>query len=290
MRPILFILFGVPFPSWGVFMALGALSGFLWGYIEGKRVGLDGDKMMDIGLWFFICAIIGSRIVYVTVETDLWRTDPWEALRIWHGGMVLYGGIFGGVVASVVSIKVMRMPMGKTADVVVQGAELTLIFGRIGCILNGCCYGRPTDAPWAMTYSLGNSMAREFLGIPLHPAPFYELFTLIALFLFLVWLNRHKRFDGQVNWAFFVLYPVQRFIVEFFRGDPRGWIEEPVFSRIFAPFLHNQTFSDTMNHGFFHIPYLSASQFLSILTLTGGLGGYWYTARRARKRAGHQEG
>jgi len=289
MRPILFTIFGVQFPSWGLFLALGALAAFVWAYYEGKRVGLDPDKVLDIGLSFFVLAVIGSRVVYATVETDLWRTDPLEALRIWHGGMVLYGGIFGGALATVIAIKVMRMPMGQTTDVVVQGAELSLIFGRIGCILNGCCYGRPTHLPWAMTYYLGNSMAKDVLGIPLHPTPVYELINLVILFIFLVWLNRHKRFDGQVNWAFFILYPLQRFIVEFFRGDPRGWIEEPVFSRIFSFLLHNQTFSVETARGFFHKPYLSVSQFLSILTITAGIGGYWYTKRLARKKKGRQE-
>jgi phosphatidylglycerol:prolipoprotein diacylglycerol transferase len=116
------------------------------------------------------------------------------------------------------------------------------VFGRVGCLLNGCCYGRPTDVPWAVTFT--NPQAHEFSGtpldVPLHPTEIYDALLNFGLYLFLAWLFRRKKFDGQVFATYLICYAVTRSIVEYFRGDytnlhyhfgltPAQWIGVPIF-------------------------------------------------------------
>ncbi len=133
-------------------------------------------------------------------------------------------------------------PLWKTADVLAPSIALGSVFGRVGCLLNGCCYGRPTDVPWAITFT--NPQAHELsgtpLGVALHPTEIYDALLNFGLYLFLAWLFRRKKFDGQVFATYLLCYAVTRSIVEYFRGDytdlhyhlgltPAQWISVPIF-------------------------------------------------------------
>jgi len=284
MKPVLFHLFGYAVPSFAVFFALGTMFCFIWGFHEARRVGIDPNKTMEAGLWIFVGMVIGSRVFSVMFEPEAYRGDPLRFFRLWEGGMVLYGGAAGYIIASIIVIKIMKLPLGEMADVVTQAGILGAAIGRVGCIFAGCCYGRPSEAAWCMRYTDPTSPAFQMVGNQcLYPAPVYSALWLLANFLFLVWLSRRKSFPGQVAWSFYIVYPVGRFIIEFYRGDPRGFVSEPVFSRIFAPLLKDQTYTEPLG-GFYLAPYLSTSQFLSIIVFTVALIGYIISKRRARKR------
>jgi phosphatidylglycerol---prolipoprotein diacylglyceryl transferase len=115
-----------------------------------------------------------------------------------------------------------HMPVLKTFDAYAPGIAFGHIVGRVGCFAAGCCYGRPTSLPWGVTFTnpLANELSGTPLGVALHPTQLYEAAANAGIFLLLLWLFRHKRFDGQVLGAYFFLYGVARYLLEFFRDDP----------------------------------------------------------------------
>ncbi|MBM4306741.1 MAG: prolipoprotein diacylglyceryl transferase, partial [Deltaproteobacteria bacterium] len=113
-------------------------------------------------------------------------------------------------------------------DISAISIALGLFFGRIGCFFAGCCYGKETSLPWGITFTDPNSLAR--LNINLHPTQVYEAIASLALFLFLDWKRKKKTFEGQVFWLFLLLYSVIRFLIEFWRDDPRGFLFGEIFS------------------------------------------------------------
>jgi phosphatidylglycerol:prolipoprotein diacylglycerol transferase len=121
-----------------------------------------------------------------------------------------------------------RLPVWKLADLISPLISLGLSCGRIGCFLAGCCYGKETSLPWAVVFRNPDSLAR--LNVPLHPTQLYDAVNGLVLFLFLSWMERRKTFDGQIFWLFLLLYSITRFIIEIFRGDPRGFLFTGVLS------------------------------------------------------------
>ena len=184
--------------------------------------------------------IIGARIVYVTTY---WREEfadqPLsEIFMIQHGGLVYYGGFIGAAIAGMIYIRWKKMPLWKTTDVLAPSIALGNSLGRIGCLLNGCCYGRACSLPWAITFPADNPLNPP--TYPVHPTEIYDALLNFGVYLFLAWLFRRKKFDGQVFSTFLLCYAVTRSFVEYFRGDytdlhyhlgltPAQWISVPIF-------------------------------------------------------------
>lgn len=285
MRPVLFHIFGFPIPSHGTLYVIGYIVNFIWAYYESRRVGLDPNKTLDAGIWMVIGSTLGSRLVHVIVEWQTFRAHPIQILYIWEGGMVLYGGVIGLIVSTLIVTKLKKLPLAEICDVVAQSCTIGLIIGRAGCLLAGCCYGREAESGWCIGFTDPNSLANVLVGDKcLYPTQIYEIILLSAIFIFFLILARHKSFSGQLVWSFYIIYPIGRFIIEFYRGDPRGYIEEPILSRIMAPLLAHQTYSFSGILGFYNAPFLSTSQFISIAALITAIIGYTYLWRKAKKR------
>jgi phosphatidylglycerol:prolipoprotein diacylglycerol transferase len=136
--------------------------------------------------------------------------------------LVFYGGLIPAAIVAFGYMSWRRLPAWKLADLISPLIALGLSFGRIGCFFAGCCYGRETSLPWAVTFKNPDSLAR--LNVPLHPTELYDAANGLAIFLFLSWMSKRKTFDGQVFWLFVFLYSITRFFIEIFRGDPRGFL------------------------------------------------------------------
>ena len=115
-----------------------------------------------------------------------------------------------------------RLPIWKIADLFAPSIALGLFFARTGCFMAGCCYGKETSLPWGVTFTDPLSLAR--LSVPLHPTQLYEAAGGLFLFLFLIWMEKRKSYEGQIFWLFLLLYSILRFLIEFFRDDPRGFL------------------------------------------------------------------
>jgi len=154
--------------------------------------------------------------------------NPLEIFKIWRGGLVFYGGFFLSLIVCIFYLRRHRLPLAKTCDLFAPSLAAGEFLGRIGCFFAGCCYGKETGLPWSVTFTNPQSLAP--IGIPLHPTQLYTSLFALLTFLILLYLRRHRHFEGEVAWSYILLYSISRIIVEYFRGDPRGFIFDETIS------------------------------------------------------------
>lgn len=225
MYPELFRIGEFPVTTYGIWLALGMLLGLYAASRLAAHDGLKRDHIYDLGLWTLVGGLVGSKVLMLFVEDNVQILS----LDFLRSGGVFYGGLIGGFLAVVVIVKYYKLPFWKVADAFAPAVALGQAFGRQGCFAAGCCWGKPTDAWWGVHFSkLGN----EYTGVPiygpeggdlhLHPTQLIESLTMLAVFGFLVWLHRRKKFSGQILITYGIIYSILRFSIEFIRDDPRG--------------------------------------------------------------------
>lgn len=217
MHPDAFQLGPLTVHWYGVMMALAFIAGLWTASRRALREGISSEKIMDIGPWLVVGTILGARTMYVTTYwQDSFAGRPWwEIFAIWQGGLVFYGGLIGASLAAILYARLKHIALWKLADVLAPSIALGYVFGRIGCFLNGCCYGRACDLPWAVKYPPGHQSYPHLV----HPTQIYDSLMNLGLYLGLAWLYRRKKFDGQVFAAYLLCYAITRSIAESFRGD-----------------------------------------------------------------------
>src|SRR4051794_22313170 len=225
MYPELFRIGNFPITTYGIFLAVGMLLALFVASRLGARDGLPRERIYDLGLWTLVGGLLGSKILMFFVEPDV-KIFTLDFLR---SGGVYYGGLIGGLLAVVLLVHFYKLPFGKVADAFAPGLALGQAFGRQGCFSAGCCWGKPTTLPWGVHFT---ELGHEYTGVPiygpdgndiyLHPTQLYESFIMFAVFGFLFYLHRKKKFDGQVLIAYGIIYSIVRFSIEFIRDDPRG--------------------------------------------------------------------
>ena len=227
MHPVLFTVFGKQIFSYGVMAALGFLAAILtWTWL-GRRERRPDGFASDLGLWLMVAGIGGSRIAYVAANWSQYRDAPLDVVRIDQGGLVFYGGLVLASAALVAFARLRRVPLWHLADFAIPGLAVGHALGRIGCFLNGCCYGVPAaaDACCGVVFSTASEPGRLFEGIPLHPVQLYEAACLFIIWAILLRAYPRRKKDGNVFALYLLLYPPCRFLIEFFRGDDRiSWI------------------------------------------------------------------
>jgi phosphatidylglycerol:prolipoprotein diacylglycerol transferase len=282
LRPELFSLFGVGFPSYFVLLVTGFLFATAAGVLWARRVGQSADVVVDLSLAMLLSGVAGSRIFSVLFDgyfmdfvhlcTDPaqvdWRLDKatcesaayeghWDALqavchpghadclawaKFWTGGLTFYGGFIGATVGAYFLLKRDKFPFWKAADMAGFAIPIGIAFGRVGCLLAGCCYGAPSDVPWAITFP-GRTLtqaaapateahAKAHLivdewhsSLPVHPTQIYESLACLGIAAFAYYVvHPRKRYDGQVLVAFMVLYAIARSAIEVLRRDDRGGV------------------------------------------------------------------
>jgi phosphatidylglycerol:prolipoprotein diacylglycerol transferase len=224
MYPELFRIGDFPINTYGVLLALAFLAALLVAARLAARDGLPRERIFDLGLWLLLAAIVGSKVLLLVVEPE-YRAAPLRLLSLdfLRSGGVFYGGFLGAVITAYVLVRQYKLPWWRTADAFAPGIALGQAIGRQGCFAAGCCWGKPTTLPWGVRFS---ELGQQVTGVPidthLHPTQLYESFAAFIFFALLIWLHRRKTFNGQVILAYGVLYGAARFIIEFFRDDPRG--------------------------------------------------------------------
>ena len=220
MHPIAFY-FGssptLPVRWYGVMMACAFLAGLWTATRRARLANVHGDVIADVTMWLMAGSIIGARFVYVTTY---WKQEfadqPFsEVFMIQHGGLVYYGGLIGAMISAFGYLYWKKLPVWKIADILAPSIALGSVFRRIGCLLNGCCYGRACDLPWAIHFPADH----ETHGAGVHPTEIYDALLNLILYVFLAWLFRRKKFDGQIFATYLIIYAVFRSIAEYFRGD-----------------------------------------------------------------------
>lgn len=239
------ILFRIPLPgggyfdiaTYGVMMALGTIFGALVAVRLGKRDGVPRDTVIDIAFWAVLCGIAGAKLWFIVQFWDAFP-DKRDLFANFRSGLVYYGGLVGGTIGVLIYARIKRISLMKTLDVVAPGGILGLAFGRIGCFLNGCCYGKAVAGLPAVCFAKvvedgriigspafldqldkGLVTAADAAAKPVFPSQLLASADALIVFAALLLLRRTRKFYGEQIALLFCLYAVVRFGEEFLRGD-----------------------------------------------------------------------
>ena len=240
MFPKLFDLGPISIYTYGVLLASAYLTGLWYATVRAGERGLDRDRVMDLGIYIIISALVGAKVLLIVVEFDHFRQNPAEIWTILRSGGVFYGGLIVSVIVAFWFIRRHGLPLWTTCDAFAPGIALGQAVGRISCLMAGCCYGKPTELPWGVTFTnpLAAANVGTPLGVSLHPTQLYESGAALLILGGLLLAERGGRgFAGRTFWTYLLLYPAARFVIEFYRGDPRGTVFDIVSTSQFVSLL-----------------------------------------------------
>lgn len=215
MHPILFQIGSFKVYSYGFFVALGVLVAVLVTMKKFRKAGKSPQIVLDLAVLLLVSGIVGARLGYVFLyDPVFYLIHPWRIFIIQEGGLVFYGAFLLGLIAALVFLRKKRFPFFVVADYAAPGLALGYAVARIGCFLNGCCYGKPTAVPWGIVFPVVDELPR-------HPTQIYASLASLLIFCFLEHLFSHRKFHGQVFSSYLFLYGVSRAVIEVFR-EHRG--------------------------------------------------------------------
>jgi phosphatidylglycerol:prolipoprotein diacylglycerol transferase len=227
MHPILFEIAGFPVYTYGLLLAAAYLLGLQFALVRARARGLDPNRVMDLGIWIIISALAGAKLLLLIVDHDKFSMSVSGLTDLVRSAGVFYGGLIAAVVVALWYLWRHKMPMWTVTDVFAPGIALGHVIGRMGCLFAGCCFGRETTVPWAITFhsEFAAQNVGTPLGVPLHPTQLYEAGAeLLILGLLLAFERKGRPYPGRTFWSYMLLYGISRFIVEIYRGDPRGMV------------------------------------------------------------------
>lgn len=228
-----FTLFGHEVYWYGIFIGMGVILGVLLAMYEAKRTGQNPDIYLDFIIYAIVIAVIGARLYYVLFSWEYYSQHPEKIFAIREGGLAIYGGIIAGALTAIVYCKKKKLNFWLMADTIVPSLSLGQAMGRWGNFFNREAFGGYTDGLFAMQYQLSqvrqSDLTTDILQnivtvngmdyIQVHPTFLYESFWSICVLLLLLWLQRHKKFDGQVCAVYFFGYALGRVWIEGLRTD-----------------------------------------------------------------------
>ena len=229
MHPVLFTLFGTEIHGYGLASAFGFLVVCGIAITRGAALGVVRERIADVIFWTSVAGLIGSRLLYVLLNPSQFNgMGDWVNLRM--GGLVFYGSLLLGLPVAAGLMRWFAMPYRPMMDVFATALPIGHGIARLGCLMAGCCYGRPTDLPWAVVYT--HPYAPGPHGVGLHPTQAYEAGWLLITGLLCNLRYPHRRFDGEIVLIWLGSYAIFRPINELFRDDPtRGWLLEGVLGQ-----------------------------------------------------------
>ena len=177
MHPILFSIKGIYVHSYGVMLAIGFMVGISIAVKEGKRIDVDPEKILNMTFFILIAAIIGSRLFHCIVYYEQYIKDPVRILKLWEGGLVFYGGFILAFTTGSVYVLTHKMDYWKCADISSLSVAIGLMFGRIGCTLAGCCYGKPCDSDFPFGIVFTNPLGLGHKDVPLYPTQPFSIIS-----------------------------------------------------------------------------------------------------------------
>jgi len=224
MRQILFEIGPIKLYSYGLMLAIGVISAFMMAEKRAPKKGLDPEQIFSLGIWCAVGGFLGAKLLFFITEYEKVFAGSLTFRDIMYG-FVVYGGIIGGIFSGYLYCKVKKMNFLKYFDLVMPSIALAQGFGRIGCLLAGCCYGRETDAWYGMEFN--HSVYYNMIGVKVIPT---QLIMSAANFVhfFLLAFIANKVYktgkDGVIAGCYLLFYSIGRFLIEFLRNDPRGGV------------------------------------------------------------------
>ena len=225
-NPVAFSIFGIDVMWYGILISLGMVLAVLISYKRAPRHDIQPDKVLDFVLICIPLGIIGARLYYVIFNWDYYAGDLMKIINIRSGGLAIHGGLIFGLGAAVILCLVWKYKPLNVLDLVIPTVALAQSIGRWGNYFNSEAHGGPTDLPWAVMID----------GVPCHPTFLYESIWCFLLFVFLLWLDNRRKFEGQIFLLYGILYSIERFFVESLRTD----------SLMIGPFKQAQVLSLTV--------------------------------------------
>jgi phosphatidylglycerol:prolipoprotein diacylglycerol transferase len=242
-------------------LATGFMVGLWTAGRRGMKIGINPEDLSNLVIWLFVGGVVGAKVLFVINHWgDLNKQGVEKGIMelvLQRSGMVFHGAMIGSIIAIWMFTRKTKMPLWPTFDSLAPSFALGHAFGRIGCFMTGCCYGRECDLPWAVQFPKDHGTHPDFV----HPTQIYECLLNFALYGALAWLFQKRKFDGQVFTAYLLGYAILRFGMEFLRSDDRG-------------------------HWWFKT--LTSGQGISILLLIGG-GFLWQKLRKRNQLQTAQE-
>ncbi len=239
--PIPYFGITIPIYAYGFMLMMGFLVVIYVARNKAKAEGINPEDISNMGLYTVFAGIMGGRIFYVIQNFGAYKNNLLDVFKIYEGGLVFYGGLTASIITIVIFAKIRKLPALKTIDIVAYAFALGVACGRIGCFLNGCCWGDvcSPDLLWAVSFPKsvdanlmidGSPAFLHHLGqglvsvsdshsLPVHPTQIYSFFGNISIFFIVKTFFKHRRRDGEVTLMFCALYSVMRFTVEIFRDD-----------------------------------------------------------------------
>ncbi len=202
--------------SYGLFISIAFTFGILLATYRAKSRDIDVSMVLDMSIYAIVSAIVGSRIVYIIVNYKDYVNDPVRIFYIHQGGLVFYGGLIGVIITLSYYIRAHKLDFFKIADLLIPALPLGHMFGRIGCFLNGCCYGACTTSAFGVVFPGLHS------PVPRHPTQLYESLFCISSLFFLLFIEKYLKKSGYLFVTYIYLYSAWRFSIEFLRDDDRG--------------------------------------------------------------------
>ncbi|MGH9764030.1 MAG: prolipoprotein diacylglyceryl transferase, partial [Blastocatellia bacterium] len=250
-------LLNIPLSTYGLLLAIAFITALYVIARLAERDGLPKNRIYDLGLYVLASALDCAKVLMIFTEPeDFGDFKQIFSLDFWRSGGVYFGGVIIALIVSIVLMRRWHLPWRKTADAFAPGIALGHAIGRLGCFSAGCCWGKPTTSFIGVRFT---EQAHELTGVPINaalvPTQLIEAAANLAIFGILIWVRRKRAFDGQVIFAYAMLYSVVRFTVEFWRDDPRGTVLG-----------------------------ISTSQFISLLLFPASLALMWYYWRRNQSK------
>lgn len=243
MHPELFRIGPFSVHSYGVMLALSFIFGILIAVRNGERRGIKGEDIVNLSFIIIISSIVGARLFYVLFHLNefkgRWLYTFWpvqEDGTLGLGGLILLGGFILSFISVAVFIIYKKLNFWKIADSIAPALGLGIFFTRIGCFLNGCCFGKACQVPWGMEFPPDSPAGAVMGNVHIHPTQLYSSLYGLVIFLILMWFERHRKFDGWNIGLFLILYGIARFVVDFYR-----YYENQMF--VFAGLEFNQVVS-----------------------------------------------
>ncbi len=221
MYPIILKLGPLTIHTYGLMMAVGVACALWFIFVQSKKHGLPGSKIIDMAFYTIIISLIGAKLILLVGNFSYYVRYWRELLSLARSGGVFQGGLTFGIIFALWYVRKHRIPTWKAADIFGPALALGHGFGRIGCFSAGCCYGTESSLPWGVIFEskYASDLTGVRLGIPLHPTQLYEAALNFLSFFVLFFILKKKKFDGQVFSFYIINYSIIRYFVEFYRGD-----------------------------------------------------------------------
>ncbi len=206
--------------SYGMMVAIAFIFAIYVARIEAVRKAIKIDLVYDLTLYLVIGALIGARVYYLTFFNPAsFIQNPLSIFKVWEGGLAIHGGIFGGILAGFLFSKLHKISFWRLADITAPSIILGQAIGRIGCFLNGCCFGVPTESMFGIRFPEGSLPYIAYRGLAIHPTQLYELILNLIGFFALCSMRRKIKFEGALFLLYLMIYNSIRIAISPLRGD-----------------------------------------------------------------------